>query len=87
MEKTDVERRVEEALADMPRIPGVDWTMALTVTILRELEERFPGFQEAVRVRIERGAEDLEQSDDPEKREDAPSVRDLLASWVFNPPD
>jgi hypothetical protein len=57
--------------------------MALTVTMLKTLEDRFPGFKAEVRERLERSAEQMEQSDDADSNADAPSIRELLSSWVF----
>lgn len=69
--------------ASMPRTPGVDISMALTVSLLRVLEERDPGLREAVRQRVLRSARAMEASDDPRMVEDAPSMYNLAESWIF----
>lgn len=78
-----VKAELEKAIVESPRVPGVDWGWALTTAILRELEEMHPGFREAVRERIKRSAAKMAESDDPEDREDAPSMAELAESWVF----
>ena len=79
----DFEREVHRKLAEMPRVPGIDWNMALTTAMLRILENRLPGFRDEVRARLQITAERLENSGNPEDKADAPSLRELLESWVF----
>jgi hypothetical protein len=79
----EIERAIKSAADDTPRIPGVDWSIALSVAMLRVLEERMPGFRDAVRARVHKSAEAMEKSDDLEWQEDAPSMRELADSWIF----
>lgn len=79
----ELERAIGAALDAAPRIPGVDWSMALSVSILRVLEERFPGFRDDVKRRLENSARLMEGSGDPDDTADAPSLRKLIESWVF----
>jgi hypothetical protein len=67
----------------MPRVPGVLWPMALSAAIIRVLEKRFPGFKSDVRRSLEDSARRMEESGDPDIVADAPSVHELVASWVF----
>lgn len=79
----DFKRQLLETIGETPRVPGVFWPMALSVAMLRALEKRQPGFRDAVREEIRRSAEAMASSDDPEDREDAPSMQELADSWVF----
>lgn len=80
---------MDETLLDEdgnPRVPGINWAMALSVSIIRVLEKRDPGFRDAVRTEIDQSADRMERSDDPYVQADAPSVRALSASWIFTDP-
>ena len=74
---------IEKAIDEAPRVPGIDWGVALSVAIVRALDKKMPGFRESVREELEISAAKMEVSDDPEQREDAPSIRELVDSWVF----
>ncbi len=60
---------------------GVDWSMALIVSILEVLEEERPGFRDKVRDSVLARAERLEEEGAKSKALD---VRDLAGSWIFN---
>ena len=78
-----IKAAIEKAIEDAPRVPGIDWSMALSVATIRALEKRFPGFRSDVREELEISASKMEASDDADQREDAPSVRELADSWIF----
>jgi hypothetical protein len=66
-----------------PPVPDPEWGLVLGVTMMRTLEYRLPGFTDDVQRRLEQSAERMERSLDPDHHAVGPSVRDLLASWVF----
>ena len=79
----DLTNKLQDALDAMPRVPGIDWAMTLSVATLRTLEKRLPGFTEEVRTLLEHSAQVLENSKSDDDRADAPDMRKMIASWVF----
>lgn len=85
-EEDAVRATTEECPGDSigaPRNLGTDWALVLSVTMMRTLEYRLPGFIDDVQKRLKRSAEQTEDGQDPDYNADAASVRGLLASWVF----
>lgn len=65
-------------------VPGLDWGLVLSVTMMRTLEYRLPGFTADVQKRLAQSAARMEGSLEQKHRADATSVHDLLGSWVFS---
>ena len=61
----------------------VNWGLVLSVNILRELNERMPGFRESVRERILQSAECVEGEDAQETAEMRASYQELANEWFF----
>jgi hypothetical protein len=64
-------------------VPGLDWGLVLSVTMMRTLEYRLPGFTADVQKRLQQNVEQMESSPDAQQNADATSVHNLLNSWVF----
>ena len=64
-------------------VPSLDWGLVLSVTMMRTLEYRLPGFTADVQKRLQQNLERMESSPDAQQNADAASVHDLLESWVF----
>jgi hypothetical protein len=65
------------------RLPGLDWGLVLSVSMMRTLEYRLPGFTADVQKRLQQNLERMETSPEVQQNADAASVHDLLDSWVF----
>ena len=76
-----IQRALDEAFPPQPAT--VDWSMALSVYTLRELESRMPGFRDGVRERVLRGSETTEGDNPTETTELRASLKELADSWVF----
>ena len=83
MSDEELQKSIDEAIANAPRVPYIDWGTALAANILRELESRMPGFSDGVRARIMARADKLATSDDEKDREDAPLWRELADAKLF----
>jgi hypothetical protein len=66
------------------RVDGPNWALMLSVSMMRTLEYRLPGFTADVQKRLAQSAARMEVSSEQEHRADATSVHDLLGSWVFS---
>jgi hypothetical protein len=61
----------------------LDWGLVLSVTMMRTLEYRLPGFTADVQKRLQQNVERMESSPDAQQNADATSLHNLLNSWVF----
>lgn len=85
MDDDAIKKIIEEA-QQLPSQPlGIMWDMALAVFMLRELDERMPGFKAAIRSRVLAAADRIAGSD-PQDQADVESLSELAKSWVFEEP-
>jgi hypothetical protein len=82
VERTEAVASANDGSSGSP-VPGLDWGLVLSVTMMRTLEYRLPGFTADVEKRLQQNVERMESSPDAQQNADATSVHNLLNSWVF----
>jgi membrane protease subunit (stomatin/prohibitin family) len=82
VERTEAEASANDGSIASP-MPGLDWGLVLSVTMMRTLEYRLPGFTADVQKRLQQNVGRMESSPDSQQNADAASVHNLLNSWVF----
>lgn len=64
--------------------PNADWGLTTGIALLAVLERRAPGIRDEVRDELATWARRLEAQSDVAQLAQARSIRQLLASWIFN---